>query len=175
MERRLRVFAVLTALAMIGWLSGCAKESPMDDGPDITEAQATARAEDLIHTVLVGVTPAPGMDLISTSPGSQTCLPDEGNTPTGKVYVIRKYYLTGIPKDRIVEAARQIQANWKKAGHRITNEYAFDMGEPQLSGRTGDDFRLALDTVERDSTPQILLSVGSPCFRPDKPSPSSSL
>lgn len=174
MERRLRVFAVLTALVVMGWLSGCAKESSMDNEPNITEAQAATRVEELIRAVLVGVEPTPGMDLTPTSLSDHPCLPNEGDTPTGKIYIIRKYYLTGIPEKRIVEAARQVQANWKKAGHRITNEYAFDIGKPQLSGRTDDDFRLALDTVERDSALQILLLVRSPCFRPDKPSPSSS-
>ncbi|WP_440099938.1 hypothetical protein [Streptosporangium sp. H16] len=174
MARRLRVFAALTALAMIGWLSGCTKDSTMNDGPNISEAQALARVEELTRLVLAGVKPTPGLDLIPTSLADHPCIPNEGNIPTGKIYIIRKYYLTGIPNERLVEAARKIQVNWEGLGHKITNEHAFDTGEPRLSGRSSDDFRLALNTVERESTLQFLLSVSSPCFRPDKPSPSSS-
>ncbi|MEV4753170.1 hypothetical protein ACFQVD_01195 [Streptosporangium amethystogenes subsp. fukuiense] len=159
---------------MIGWLSGCAKESTMNDGPNISEAQALARVEELIRAALTGVTPTPGLDLDPTSLADHPCIPNEGNILTGDIYVIRVYYLTGIPKERLVQEVRKIQTNWEKAGHKITNTYAFDQGKPQLSGRTGDDFRLALDTVDRNSTLQILFSVGSPCFRPDKPSPSAS-
>ncbi|MEV4382607.1 hypothetical protein [Streptosporangium sp. NPDC049644] len=146
----------------------------MNDGPNISEAQALARVEDLIRSVLTGVTPTPGMDLDPTSLADHPCIPNEGNVLTGEIYVIRVYYLTGISKEHLVQEVRRIQSNWEKAGHKITNEYAFDLGKPQLSGRTGDDFRLAVDTVERDSTLQILLSVGSPCFPPDKPSPTAS-
>ncbi|MFJ2029742.1 hypothetical protein [Streptosporangium sp. NPDC087985] len=142
----------------------------MNDGPDISEAQALARVEELIRSVLTGVTPTPGMDLIPTSLADHPCIPDEGNILTGDIYIVRTYYLTGIPKERLVEAARHIQANWEKAGHKITSTHAFDQGEPQLSGWTDDDFRLAVETVERDSTLQFLFSVVSPCFPPDKPS-----
>lgn len=174
MARRLRVLAALTALAMIGWISACTKESTMNDGPNISKAQALAQVEELIRSLLTGVTPTPGMDLVPTSLADHPCIPNEGNVPTGKIYIIRKYYLTGIPKERLIGAARQIQANWEKLGHKITSEHAFDMGEPQLSGRSSNDFHLALNTVERESTLQFLFSVGSPCFRPDKPSPSTS-
>ncbi|MEU0485837.1 hypothetical protein ABZ260_42545 [Streptosporangium sp. NPDC006013] len=145
----------------------------MNDGPNMSEAQALTRVEELIRSALTGVMPAPGLDLYPTSLADHPCIPNEGNILTGDIYVIRIYYLTGIPKERLVEAARHIRANWEGAGHKITNEYAFDKGKPRLSGRTGDDFRLALDTAKRNSTLQILFSVSSPCFRPDKPSPSS--
>ncbi|MGW0587569.1 hypothetical protein [Streptosporangium sp. NPDC002607] len=158
---------------MIGWLGGCTKESKMNDGPNMSDAQALARVEELIRSVLTGATPTPGMDLYPTSLADHPCIPNEGNILTGDIYVIRIYYLTGIPKEHLVREVRKIQASWEKAGHKITNTYAFNQGEPQLSGRTGDDFRLAIDTVKRESTLQILLSVSSPCFRPGKPSPSS--
>ncbi|MGW2200311.1 hypothetical protein ACWCSH_49430, partial [Streptosporangium sp. NPDC001682] len=111
---------------MIGWLSGCVKESTVNDGPNISEAQALARVEELIRTALTGVTPTPGLDLDPTSLADHPCIPNEGNILTGDIYVIRVYYLTGIPKERLVQEVRKIQTNWEKAGHKITNTYAFD-------------------------------------------------
>ncbi|GAA4207234.1 hypothetical protein GCM10022252_70600 [Streptosporangium oxazolinicum] len=144
----------------------------MNDKPNISKAQATTRVEELVRTAVAEVKPVPNMKLSPTSLADRPCIPDEGNVLTGEIYVIRSYYLTGIPKEHLVEVARKIQTNWKNSGHKITNEYAFDRGKPQLSGRTSDDFRLALDTVDGESGLEISLLVGSPCFRPDKPSPS---
>ncbi|MER6826591.1 hypothetical protein ABT352_11440 [Streptosporangium sp. NPDC000563] len=122
------------------------------------------------------------MDLVPTNLDSETCLPDEGNIPTGKFYIIRKYYLAGIPEKSIVEAVRHIKTDREKSGNAITREYAFDIGKPRPSGWTGDDFRLALDTVERDSTHRSCsrwaLRASAPMPSPSRPhsdSPSSFL
>ncbi|WP_344973893.1 hypothetical protein [Streptosporangium fragile] len=142
----------------------------MSDGSSLTEAQATARVEELVRQVVAGITPEPRLDLLPTSLAEHPCIPNEGSAPTGKIYVVRSYYLKGLPKDRLSEAGQKIRDNWERAGHKITMTHMFESGQPQLSGETSDGFGLSLDTA---TTMELLLSVVSPCMRPTTPSPSA--
>ncbi|MBB4916939.1 hypothetical protein [Streptosporangium saharense] len=151
-------------LVVLGGLGGCARSDSMTDGGSkLTEAQATARVEELIRQVVSGITPKPRMELIPTSLAEHPCIPNEGSALTGEIYVVRSYHLKDLPKDGLSAVAEKIRGNWESAGHKITMTYRFDEGEPRLSGETSDGFGLALDsTVEKE----LALLVQSPCFRP---------
>ncbi|MEV7010530.1 hypothetical protein [Streptosporangium sp. NPDC051022] len=162
----------LVALVALGGLGGCAKDDAMTSGDSqLTEAQATVRVEELIHQVVSGITPKPRLELLPTSLAEHRCLPNEGSVPTGKIYVVRSYYLKGLPEKDLSSAALIIQGNWESAGHKIAMTHRFDAGKPRLSGDTDDGFGLSLDTT---TTMELLLAVVSPCFRPStSPSPSA--
>ncbi|MBB2911276.1 hypothetical protein FHS43_002541 [Streptosporangium becharense] len=137
----------------------------------MTEAEAVARVEELVRQVVAGITPEPQLDLLPTSLAEHPCIANEGSVSTGKIYVIRSYYLKSLPKDRLSEAGQKIRDNWEQAGHKITMAHMFESGEPRLSGETSDGFGLALDTTI--TTKELLLRVDSPCMRPTTSSPSA--
>lgn len=172
MTRRLRVAMVFTVLLTAGCLSGPTEEAMTTEGPSLSEPQATERVEELVRTAVAGITPPPKLELSPINSDAEPCIPNYGNKPTGKIYVIRSHYLTDLPKDRLLGAAQKIQTNWEGAKHKITLSRVVDNGDPQMSGTTNDDFYMSLDTVDLKTGPALLLSIGSPCFRPVSPSSS---
>ncbi|GHH70069.1 hypothetical protein GCM10017673_21360 [Streptosporangium violaceochromogenes] len=172
MTRRLRVAMVFAVLLTAGCFIAPTEEAMTTEGPSLSEPQATERVEELVRTAVAGITPPPKLKLVPTSLADHPCIPNYGNKPTGKIYVIRSYYLTDLPKDRLLDAAKKIQANWEEARHKITDSRVVGNEKPQMSGETSDDFYMALDTVDLKTERGLLLAVGSPCFRPASPSPS---
>lgn len=172
MTRFFRTSMMVAAAMAVGGLGGCAeKGATMNDRPAMTEAQATARVEELVRQGVDGIDPKPRLSLFPTSLAEHPCIPNEGNVSTGEIYINRSFYLKGLPKDRLAEAGLKIKENWEKAGHRFTTSHGFDKGEPRLWGVTGDEFDLSLSTA---ATMEITLTVNSPCFRPvSSPSPST--
>ncbi|WP_143590831.1 hypothetical protein [Thermoactinospora rubra] len=142
-------------------LSGCTINEST-----ITQSEAIARVDQLIHETANTLTPKPRLELIpsSTTPGS--CL-DSGK-PQGQVVINRKYWLRGIPKDETMSIAHQVRAYWKKQGHRIVGSGG--PKNPDLSGESHPDgFILALSWTEGDN---LYLAATSPCVWPDE-TPSS--
>ncbi|MEV4092098.1 hypothetical protein [Streptosporangium saharense] len=176
MARRLRIATASAVLVLVatGCLSSPTEEAMTTEGPSLSETQATERVAGLIRTAVDGITPPPKLELVPTSLADHPCIPNYGNKPTGKIYVIRSYYLSDLPEDRLLDAARKIQTNWEGGKNKITTSRTANTERPRLSGETSDDFYMSLSTVNLSSGPALLLSVGSPCFRPVPPSSSPS-
>ncbi|MBB4920877.1 hypothetical protein [Streptosporangium saharense] len=146
MTRRLRIATVSAVLVLLttGCLSSPTEEAMTAEGPSLSETQATERVERLIRTAIAGITPPPKLELVPTSLADHPCIPNYGNKPTGKIYIIRSYYLSELPENLLPDAARKIQTNWEEAKNKITASRTGSAERPRLSGETSDDFYMSL-------------------------------
>jgi hypothetical protein len=158
-ERDMRPF-LLALLALLATAS-CAKAETMDQ-PTITEQHAVARIEQLIRGAVAVLNPAPELELHQPSRNNAPCLNPSDGGSEDRIIVNRQYYLRGVPKERLSEAARAMQAHWEAEGHVITSSSGFDRGAPNVSGRSRpDDFLISVSWTEGD---HLGVEATSPCI-----------
>ncbi|NUW42372.1 hypothetical protein [Nonomuraea rhodomycinica] len=129
--------------------------------PALSQAQAIARAEQLIRDTADALATQPRLELIESSVAPHACLSDD--QPDGKVVVGRAYWLRDVPKSENMSISQQVRAHWEAAGHRIVASGR--AGNPDLSGESRPDgFTLTLTWAEGDN---LYLGAASPCVWPD--------
>lgn len=158
---------ILLALVML--TAACTETRAMNQ-PTITEQQAVDRIEELIQKSVGVIEPDPQVELFRPSLNRRICVGATDGGSEARIIVTRSYYLRGIPKDRVVEVAEQVKTHWEKQGHLITGAEGFDIGRPDVSGRSRpDDFLLSLTWTEGDV---LGLAATSTCIWPNgTPSP----
>ncbi|GAA0922620.1 hypothetical protein [Nonomuraea longicatena] len=140
-------------LTVILFLSSCATPQLT-----ITQAQAVARVDQLVHETATALDPRPRLELIPYSVPPGTCPEGEG-----QVIVNRKYWLRGVPESRNTNISRQVRAFWVSQGHHVTGSGTG--GSPNLSGESQPDgFILAL---VRAADGALYLAATSTCVWPD--------
>lgn len=153
-------------LALASCLTGCTMNQNT-----ITEAQALARVEQLIHDTAAVLDPRPQLELIPSSATSTRCL-DPGKSEQ-QVIVNRSYWLRKVPaKQQHMTIARQVRAEWERRGHLIVSTGGFDVGRPSIGGKSRPDgFNLALVWAEGDN---LYLGAASTCvWRDGTPIPNA--
>ncbi|MEU7892628.1 hypothetical protein AB0B45_07145 [Nonomuraea sp. NPDC049152] len=146
-------------LALLSFsLSGCAVNEST-----ITQAEAIARVDQLIHDTAAALTPEPRLELMPISVPPSTCL-DRGESE-GQVVINRKYWLRDVPNAENMNIARQVRAYWESEGHAIISTGGWQVGHPSIGGESRPDgFILALVWAEGDD---LYLASTSPCVWPN--------
>ncbi|WP_433239303.1 hypothetical protein ACQPYK_32415 [Streptosporangium sp. CA-135522] len=136
----------------------------------MTQAQALERVEQLIGETADVITPKPHLDLYRPSLNVNSCLDPTDGGSEDRVVINRSYYLRGIPKEKLGEAARQIRRYWEQKGYHIEGISKDGLG---VAGRSRpDDFLLSLSAI--DDGDFLGLGATSPCVWPNGvPEPSS--
>ncbi|MFI6598111.1 hypothetical protein ACIBHX_17785 [Nonomuraea sp. NPDC050536] len=126
----------------------------------MTESQALARVEKLIHETAAVIVPKPRLELMPHTVAPHPCLHDDKSQD--QIVVNRAYWLRDIPKSDIMNVSRQVRAYWESQGHRITASGR--EGNPDLSGVSqADGFTLALTWSAGDT---LYLAATSACVWP---------
>ncbi|MFC7382406.1 hypothetical protein [Sphaerisporangium rhizosphaerae] len=153
-----RLMAVVVAVAAL--VAGCTQGEGMPSSA-MTQDQAVARVEQLIHDTAATLTPTPRLDLYRPSLNVQNCLEPTDGGSEDRIIINRTYFLRDIPKAKVSAVAGQVQAYWKRQGHLIQ---AVSKTGTSISGRSQpDDFLLSLSLTGDDV---LTLGAGSPCIWP---------
>lgn len=145
-------------------LTAC-RETPGVNSPAITESQAIDRIEQLIHDAVARLKPKPELELYRPSLNPARCVGPTDQGSEERIVINRRYYLRGIPKEEAVAIAEQIKSQWEQQGHLVTSTHGFDIGRPDISGRSRpDDFLLSLSWTEGD---RLGIGATSPCIWPN--------
>ncbi|MEO3861644.1 hypothetical protein [Acrocarpospora sp. B8E8] len=130
--------------------------------PTITKAQALARVEQLINEAASAIDIPKKLELFEPSLGDDLCLDPTDGGSEERIIVNRKYFLRGIPKDRVTEVAQRVKTYWEQQGHVIDGVSADGL---VVYGRTRpDDFYVTLGWTA-DDVPT--LAATSTCIWPN--------
>jgi hypothetical protein len=134
------------------------------------EQQASARAEEIVHQAVEGMSPKPTLKRTGLRPLGACIARDDGG-PDDRVQYRLTYQLTGVPGSDAKTLVRQARDAWVKLGYKFQSEDG-DWSDPfpSVSMRTEpDDFWMtALTGVMNRAKGEGLaaISVTSPCFAP---------
>jgi hypothetical protein len=135
----------------------------------MTEQQAIARAEQMLHQTAAALTPRPRLE--ADRPGSYTgpCLINPNDTADTRVQVTRAFWLRGIsPRDN-AGIGDQVLRFWKEHGYDVYQTQGVGTSAPNVFAHTpGDNFLISLEWSADGS-----LSIGatSPCLWRDGTAP----
>lgn len=127
----------------------------------MTQAQATARAEQILQDTAAVLTPRPRLDFDPSLPNeSGVCLADIPNA-SHMINVDRTAWLRAITASQNGSIGQQIESYWKKQGYTITTSGGIKEQSPVITGETKDSFTISLATGQDG-----LMSIGasSPCI-----------
>ncbi|GAA2354352.1 hypothetical protein [Nonomuraea africana] len=131
--------------------------------PPLTQAQALARVDRLVHDTAAALTPKPRLELVASSVPFSACL--DGGKSESQIVINRAYWLRDLPKSENMSIARQVRAFWERQGHVITSTGGWQVGHPSIGGESRPDgFVLALTWSAGDD---LYLAATSPCVWPD--------
>ncbi|MEU6506903.1 hypothetical protein [Streptomyces sp. NPDC046942] len=142
------------------------KQATMD------EQQASARAEEIVHQAVEGMSPKPTLKRTGLRPLGACIARDDGG-PDDRVQYRLTYQLTGVPGSDAKTLVRQARDAWVKLGYKFQSQDG-DWSDPfpSVSMRTEpDDFWMtALTGVVNRAKGEGLaaISVTSPCFAPSQ-------
>ncbi|MGA5037924.1 hypothetical protein ACPCA8_12780 [Streptomyces capoamus] len=134
------------------------------------EQRASARAEEIVHQAVEGMSPRPTLKRTGLRPLGACVARDDGG-PDDRVQYRLTYQLTGVPGSDAKALVRQARDAWVKLGYKFQSEDG-DWSDPfpSVSMRTEpDDFWMtALTGVVNRAKGEGLaaISVTSPCFAP---------
>jgi hypothetical protein len=157
---------VVVLLACAGALAGCSGGNVSHN--TMTQAQATARARQILRDTAAALTPRPRLGEFEPDPPPNQCL-DNIPDAARKVNVGGTSWLHGIAEAEFAAVGRQILDYWKKQGYSIQAARGFSSGRPEINAATRDGFLVSLDWSAKN-----LLSIGasSPCIYPEGHPPS---
>jgi hypothetical protein len=165
-----RCATVVIALAALV-TSACSGGGSPVFHPTMTEQQAIARAEQILHETAAAISPRPTLEVYQ--PGSDTgpCLINPNDTSDKRMQVVRTYWLRGITEQDNASVGEQILRFWKHKGYAISDTKGVGTSQPDITGATQiDDFLISLEWSADGS-----LSIGttSPCIWPKGTPPPS--
>ncbi|MFE9116908.1 hypothetical protein [Streptomyces sp. NPDC007172] len=162
---------MLAAVALI--LTGCGTEKSDGTTPgqvSMDDQQAIARAEEILHQAVDGMTPRPILKVVRPA-SVGPCLAHDDHTEDDRVQVRLGYQLTGVPGTAAKSLVKQADEAWRKRGYA----YQPSAGAPDWSDpfptvylRTkNDDFWMdatagVLDRAKGEGLAAV--TVTSPCF-----------
>ncbi|WP_248961816.1 hypothetical protein [Sphaerisporangium perillae] len=150
---------IIVIIAIVALAAGCVRGGKAVDKPTLTQDEAVARIEQLIHDTANALTPMPRLDLYRPSLNVGSCLDPTDGGSEDRVVISRTYFLRDIPKDKITNVAKQVKAYWEQQGHLIQG--VSETGTV-ISGRSRpDDFLLSVDHSDNDV---LALGATSPCI-----------
>ncbi|MFK4145627.1 hypothetical protein [Streptomyces sp. NPDC004065] len=132
------------------------------------EQQASARAEEIVHQAVEGMSPKPSLKRTGLRPLGACIARDDGG-PDDRVQYRLTYQLTGVPGSEAKSLVRQARDAWVKLGYKFQSQDG-DWSDPfpSVSMRTEpDDFWMTALTgvVDRAKGEGLAaISVTSPCF-----------
>ncbi|MFE4551551.1 hypothetical protein [Streptomyces sp. NPDC056785] len=134
----------------------------------MNEKQAAARAEEIVHEAVDGMSPGPTLKRTGLRPLGACVARDDGGAEDRVQYRLT-YQLTGVPGSKAKALVRHARDAWVKLGYKFQSSDA-DWSEafPSVSMRTEpDDFWMTALTgvVDRAKGEGLAaISVTSPCF-----------
>ncbi|MFE9371679.1 hypothetical protein ACFYM2_18155 [Streptomyces sp. NPDC006711] len=170
--RGARWAVALAAVALI--LTGCGMQK--NDGTipgqvSMDDQQAIARAEEILHQAVDGMTPRPTLKVVRPA-SVGPCLAYDDHTEDDRVQVRLGYQLTGVPGTAAKSLVKQAAEAWRKLGYA----YQSSAGAPDWSDPFPTVFlRTKNDDFWMDATAGVLdrakgeglaaITVTSPCFQ----------
>ncbi|MEU3371871.1 hypothetical protein ABZ734_15555 [Streptomyces sp. NPDC006660] len=135
----------------------------------MSDTQAIARAEEILHQAVDGMTPRPTLKAVRRA-SVGPCLADD-ESEDGRVQVRLGYQLAGVPGAQAKDLVKQAREAWRKRGYEFQSpDAARDRTGPfpSVFMRTpSDDFWMDATTgvVDRASGEGLAaITVTSPCF-----------
>lgn len=170
-----RMMSAIALLCLTAALAACgAQQDGNGNGASkskqatMNEKQAAARAEEIVHEAVDGMSPEPTLKRTGLRPLGACVARDDGGAEDRVQYRLT-YQLTGVPGSKAKALVRHARDAWVKLGYKFQSSDA-DWSEafPSVSMRTEpDDFWMTALTgvVDRAKGEGLAaISVTSPCF-----------
>lgn len=163
-----RLFA---AVAFIGLLTGCSRLDgpaasaagvPASGTETVTQAQATARAVQIIQQTAAALSPRPPVDFAGSLPNQAgDCVTDTANI--GHTVSVNRTAFLHVSPSQDSNLAGRILAFWRQSGFQIFDYSGFAANQPVIDAQTADFFTVSLVT---SASGLLTVSASSPCVYP---------